>query len=405
MEHLVIRLHADPATAEWAVFDDSGRVVSRAAVGPLADAAGVAAGRRVIVLVPAVDVISTEATLPKASASRLRKMLPYSLEDALAEDVDDLFFAVGPRLESGAVTVAVVGRERLEAWLGALAESGITPSAVYSDADGVPDTPSTLTVVVAGDLVYGRAPGRPPFVLEGVALEEVPDIVDGSSELRHALVYVDEAASARQEEALRALSERIPNCQVKLMADGALYHLAATITSRPGVNLLQGPYAPKSSIGVLLKPWRVAAGLAAAVLVLGVLAQGVEYLSLVRQDRALTDLLTESCRRDMGAPALDACRAAVRSRLGGRGLLQGPDDGFLSALAVIAEARVEDSRLEALSWRNDVLDLQLTVPDVPALDAFAQAVERSEQFAVRIQSANSAESAVEGRVQLIGAER
>src|SRR5690606_31387764 len=103
----------DAAPAQWAVFDDDGRVVRQAQAGPLVDAAAFAVGRRVVVLVPGAEVVLTETTLPKASPARLRKMLPFSLEDTLAEDVEQLAFSVGPRQESGAVAVAIVARARL----------------------------------------------------------------------------------------------------------------------------------------------------------------------------------------------------------------------------------------------------------------------------------------------------
>src|SRR5690606_14282927 len=191
VEHLVVRIGEDPAAAQWAVFDDDGRVVRQLQDGSLEEAAALAPGRRVVVLVPAFEVITTEATLPKASPAKLRKMLPFSLEDQLADDVDGLVFAVGRRLESGAISVAVVARTRLEGWLERLAGAGLSPNAVFTEADGVPDTPSTLTLVVEDDRIYGRAPGRPPFVFDGLSLEQVLGLVDGAGETRHLLVYID----------------------------------------------------------------------------------------------------------------------------------------------------------------------------------------------------------------------
>src|SRR5690606_30373784 len=164
VEHLVVRLREDPTQAQWAAFDDHGRVVRQAQTGQLSAAAELAAGRRVIVVVPGVEVILTEAAVPKASPARLRKIVPFSLEDSLAEDVEELAFAVGRRTEAGSVPVAVVARARLDEWLAQLSAAGLVPQAMYSDADGVPDTPSTVTFIVEGDRVYGRAPGRAAFV-------------------------------------------------------------------------------------------------------------------------------------------------------------------------------------------------------------------------------------------------
>lgn len=404
MEYLVVRIREGTAPPQWAVFDEDGRVVQQADARALEEAVEAAAGRRVIVLVSAVDVIVTEATLPKVSAAKQRKMLPFALEDALAEDVDELVFAVGPRLESGGVAVTITARERLEGWLEQLSSAGLSPSALYSEAEGVPDTPSTLTLVIEDQRVYGRVPGRPPFVFEGLSLEQILAVVDESGELKHALVYVDDAGRARFADDLDWLGERIASTQVKLMADGALYRFGATLIAQPGTNLLQGPYAPKSNIGTLLKPWRAAAGLLIGLVLLSFVTQAAEYWALRQHSRQLNAHLTEMCAEAFSTPGLDACRSTVRSRLSESGLLDARPGGFLPALTVVAEARAPESRVSALSYQNGVMDMRLTVPDVAALEAFRSEVERSERFEMRILTTDPGPNGVEGSVQIIQSE-
>ena len=74
-------------------------------------------------------------------------MLPYSLEDSLADDVDQLSFAVGARLPSGKMLVSVAAKTRIDAWLDATRAVGLAPQALCS-ADGVPDVPSTLVLMI-----------------------------------------------------------------------------------------------------------------------------------------------------------------------------------------------------------------------------------------------------------------
>lgn len=409
MEYLILSLDEHGSTGRWAVFDGDGRLISQAASGPLEEAAEAARNRRLVVLVPALEIVGTEVTLPNASAARLRKMLPFSLEDTLAEDIDNVFFAVGPRTASGAVSVVIVARERLEGWLATLAAAGLTPQAVYSDADGVPGTPGTLTLVIEGERVYGRAAERPPFVFEGLPLAAILDMLETSlgeakAELAHAVIYVDSAAQEVYEQDLRILPERIASTDVKLMADSAWHRLASTVARRPGVNLLQGAYAPKSNWDALLRPWRFAAGLLLAAGLLVVLGRGVEYFALRHEDNALTAQLAENCARSLGARQLDQCEREVRRRIAASGQTRaGAGAGFLDTLATVAASQHPESRLEALSYRNEVMDLQLVVPDVPALDSFVEDVERSKRYEVNIQSTTPGEDGVEGRVQVVEA--
>ena len=73
---------------------------------------------------------------------------------------------------------------------------------------------------------------------------------------------------------------------------------------------------------------------------------------------------------------------------------------FLTTLATVAEYRVEDSTIEALSYRNRVMDLRLLVPNVPALDQFVQNVIRTDRFDVRIESTADSGTGIEGRVRV-----
>lgn len=398
MEHLVVRLHEDAAPAQWAVFDEDGRVVRQAQIGPLADAAEFAPGRRVVVLVPGTEIVLTETTLPKASPARLRKMLPFSLEDTLAEDVEQLAFAVGRRAESGAVAVAVVGRARLEGWLEQLSAAGLEPQAVFSEADGVPDTPATLTLLVEGDRIYGRTPNRPAFVFEGLTLGQVVDVVDADGELKHAVVYVDEAGRMQHADELRTLGDRIESTQVKLMADGALYRFGATLVVQPGTNLLQGEYAPKSNVAALLKPWRTAASLLLGLVLVSFASQAAEYLSLRQQSEALSATLMQVCQAEFSTP-LESCERVVRQRLSEAGIARS-GGSFLASLSAIAEARSPDSRISMLRYAGGRMIIELVGEDASGLEAFRTEALRSGLFgdvAIRSVSGDTA------RVELVEA--
>jgi general secretion pathway protein L len=404
----MLRLEGDGSTGRWAVFDGDGRLVSQAVGGPLEQAAEAARGRRLLVLVPALEIIGAEASLPNASPARLRKMLPFSLEDTLAEDIDDLFFAIGPR-RGDKVRAAIVSRARLEGWLAALGGAGLTPQGVYSEAEGVPATPATLTLVIEGERVYGRASDRPPFVFEGLPLDAILDTLDASSSeadapVGHAVIYLDGRGQEVYEQDLRALPARIASTDVKLMADGAWYRLASTLAREPGINLLQGAYAPKSNWAGLLRPWRLAASLLLAAVLLAVLGRGAEYFVLQREDAALAARLAAECAKSVGMRQLDSCSTEVQRRLAASGQASpGVSRDFLETIAAVASSRGPKSRIQALSYRNATMDLQHVVPDVPALDSFVESVERSNRYEVNIQSTTPGQDGVEGRVQIVGA--
>lgn len=405
-ETLFIRLAEDGAEASWAAFEADGRLVTPIGRGPLAGARAAAEGRRIVVLVPAIDVITTQVVLPTVSQSRQRQMLPYTLEDSLAEDVEQLSFAVGARLDAGGTAVAVVAKERMDGWLTALHAAGIVPQAICSEADGVPDVPSTLTVLLQSDRVYARRPGYAPFVVEGLDLKNVVDILGAADseagDLRHVIVYADAPGHAHHQAELAGLGERFSSADVKLVADGLFARFAATLAQRPGTNLLQGAYAPKSNWVALAKPWRVAAGLLVAAALLGLLTQGVGYWSLRRADGELAELVATNCQRLLGASRQSTCQAEVQRRLRGVGVSAG-GESFLSTLGAVAAARSPATRVDALSYRNGAMDLQIVAPDIPALDQFTQHLKETRRFTPVLESSSQNGEVVEGRVKITGA--
>src|ERR1700730_15788832 len=109
----------DPAT--WLGAGARGAAAGPAQAGPLTLAAARAAGRRVCVLVPGTDVLLAEPDVPVRAGAKLQQLVPYALEEHLADDIDDLHFAIGRRAgEASRAPVAVVARALLDEWLAVL---------------------------------------------------------------------------------------------------------------------------------------------------------------------------------------------------------------------------------------------------------------------------------------------
>jgi general secretion pathway protein L len=407
VEHAFIRLSDESDLVSTVVLDGNGHVLHGVTTQPLAEARALTEGRRTTVLVPGASVVTTRANVPKASPARLRRMLAYSLEDNFAEDIDELLFAPGPWLESGAVTVAVVAIGRLEAWIERLRAAGIAPSALCAASDGVPDTPSTVNLVLEGDTTMGRSPGEPPFLLDDLSLAELWDVLESAqadeSKPKHAMLYVDREALATRQAEIDELRGRVASIDVRELTEGCLPRLASTLVFAPGTNLLQGAYAPRSNVRALLRPWRVAAALGVALAVVSIGAVAVEFLTLSRDDRTLTAQTEELCVSSFGSRQVNACRAEMQRRLSSVGeATQSGNTGFLATLAVVADATTEDAMIEMLSYRDSELTLELIVPSVEHLDGFRSRVDAGTELDVQILTYSAEDSGVKGRVQIAG---
>jgi len=274
---------------------------------------------------------------------------------------------------------------------------------MYSETEGVPDVPGTLMLLIEGSRIYARRPGESPVVLDGLGLRQAVKLLRAGSaeELKRAIVYLDTDARARLQSDVAQLADEFESAEAKLAVDGLFAHLAATVAQRPGTNLLQGPYAGKANWVEHARPWRVAASLLLATGVLALVLQGAEYWSLRRGDNAMGDLPTESCQRLVGASRASACDAEVQQRL----RTATSSETFLTTLEAVAAARNPAMRIDALSYRNRIMDLQLVAANVDEIDTFARALEQTRRFAPKIESANQNEGSVEGRMQIVGAQR
>lgn len=418
-EFLVLRFRdAAAETVEWVTVDQAGALIGTPATGDPIAAAEAAVGHKVIALVPSTNVLRTTAEIPIRGTSKVLQALPYAMEERLATDVEELHFAVGRRDAAGHWPVAVVQRLEMEAWLELLAAAGLEPVGLYADSDAIGIVPNTTTLFVESDALTLRDSDGSVLAADldsadtvlGLWLnartrtdegEEVPPPVN-------LLAYVTPEAQTAVDALLAELSPRVASTDVRLLADGALPRLAAQIVVDPGVNLLQGRYAPRSNLAAYWPAWRVAAMLLAGLGVTLVGAKILEITSLNRQAASLDTAIEQGIRYTFPeVREVPDARALLRSKL--RGLGRGPSgDGneFLDTLLTVATAvaapGVENTKVETINYRSGVMELRVTTPNVESLDTIQKEIAKGGALQAEIQSANPEGDKVRGRIQIKG---
>lgn len=403
---LIIRLPQDEAAnATWLIFDATARRVGGPQSGPLNLAAALAATRRVQAIVPGVEILLAEPELPVRGGARLAQVVPFALEEQLASDVESMHFALGKR-EAGrnGTPVAAVPRACMDAWLARLRGAQIEPDALYADTSALPANPGQSVLLIEGDLLYVRHPGRLPLVLDAQPLAEALELADlfPADNPRSVVVYLSQQDWNSHQGTLDAARERLDNLKVQLLPHGALPLLGTEIAANPPINLLQGPYATRTPAGERWRSWRIAAVLLAALISLNLLGKALDIWRLGKQERALDAAIEQVFRDSMAEQnAVDARRrmearlALVRGGGGGQGLLD--------VLEVTSQAfsQVPGVSVDALSFRSNVLDLKVAGKDVTSLERLRSLVgERGLQ--AELQSSDTREEGVEGRIQIKG---
>jgi general secretion pathway protein L len=409
---LLLRFPRSPEQPpSWLVVDARGNPTGAPQSGPLSVAAPRAAGRRICVLVPGTDVLLTEPEVPMKAGTKLQQVVPYALEEQLADDIDDLHFAIGKRATDSARTpVAVVRRSLMDEWVTGLKSNGLEPEAMYADSDLLPDNPGQAVALLEEDVVVVRAPRSSAVTLPVEALAEALEIAQQANSAETAttgvrgLVLYTGAAEWHQHSAkIEALRERFDGIKIQLLSAGPLALFGQQLPSAAPINLLQGPYAPTTARTVGWKSWRVAAILLASLIGLHVVGKAAELTALKHTEKGLDTSIGEQVRLAFPGEhnTVDA-RHRMEVRLAAAQNGGGPG-GLLPALQAFVQARstAPGATVQALSFHQGIVEMKIAARDAASLDHMVRYL-RANGWQADLTSGTNIASGFEGRIQIRG---
>jgi general secretion pathway protein L len=381
-ESLIIHLR-DGVAPQWLVCNDDGQVIVNPVSGELVQAAAMCAGRRVAVIVPATEAIATDSDAPAKSAAKLAQVVPFALEERVADEVENLHFAIGERSSAGArVPVVVVARARVDAWLADLRAAGLAPAAIYSAATLLPSMPGQMIALLDGDTLIVRVDEAPPLVLPALSVRDAFEMalatqVSAVAGLEPAplglLIYSGHDEWQAHQHEIDALRERFTGVKVQLLPSGPISVLAPAAAAGDAVNILQGAFATTMPGEVRWRSWRAAAMLAGALIVLHIGARFFELSRLDKNETALDTSIEEAFRAAMpGQQNATNARRRVEQRLAE--VRSGSGGALLPALSALATARsaAPAATIEGITFRDGNVQLRISAPDAAALDAIGQ---------------------------------
>jgi general secretion pathway protein L len=326
-----------------------------------------------LVLVAADNVLLTHASVPSKQLRQIMQAVPFVIEEQLASDVEDCHFAVGGRLESGDISVAVINRELIHGWCEALRSMGFTPSLMLVDVLQVPWT-GDVSLLVDGSRLLMRTGLFSGYSFGAHQLALAVGLL-APAEGAQLVIYADD--SAREQIALavsQVNAEYNITCDIREQPLPSFDWLCQGL-NKSGLNLLQGEFRAAPTTQTATSIWRSVAVL--AILAFGlhlavVLGQG---LFLERQadqfEAASTLLYKEIFPDDRNVRDL---RRRWRVHLGAGG---GDQVSFLSLLTDTAEGLPGSNLvLDNINYnasRGDLI-LQVQAPRSEQLVEFTQAL-------------------------------
>lgn len=396
-----IRLGRDsPATGsfEWAIADDHGTVLDSGAAPLRQPPAGTCE------LVIASDLVLLERIpAPAAQQRRISSALKFLVEDSAIPDPERLHVVAAGTSTKDTLSVGIVERQWMEQMLARLERSGLIARSAYPECLLPELLPKTWTVAWNGDDSFARTGGTAGFALDRTDPGELP------VSLRLALDEARSAASAPERIVLKvAVGVTPPDTEKWSAALGIPVEIGsewrwADARGKPGLDLLQGEFAPRAMDRGWTRALRRPAILAATLAAVGVFGIAADWGAKTHERRTLLAEMQGIFRTAFGESAVvvDAALQMNRalSQLRRQAGQVGADD-FLALFGAIADRLLDPAkhRIESIAYANGVLTLFLRPNDAAQFSAQFNAMRAMPPIAgldVKLESAESS-----GRISL-----
>lgn len=363
-----------------------------------------AAATEIVVLVPGEDVLLTEARLAARNRSQLLQAVPFAIEDQLLAPVEDLHFAVARGGDP--LGIAVVSKARMREWLQRLGDAGIRPDVMLPETLALPVLPERAGVLIEAARASVRLapwssftctpPELPGWLAQLAASDAMVPLVVHDTRAAPPLVLpvAVETYQERQPDALAFLANGLNRAGKR---------------PESTLNLLEGEFALRHRGARGVRGWRIAAALAAAVMVLAVANLGLDVVRLQRDSARLQVSAQDAVRE-----AFPDIEAAQLTRLGPEQLMRGrlerlrgggtESSGLLRVLAQIGPVLGRTTRIQTrgMEYRNGTLELALRAPDIAALDSVREQLAMVPGLKVEVTTANPGDNGVDGRLRIGG---
>jgi general secretion pathway protein L len=392
MQRIILYLPTNDLTqASVALSNNFGGIQKTIAEGlSVGELALLAADKILTVIVPAQDVLLTQATLPKLNRQRLQQALPFALEEQLLSDVNELHFAVGAYQANGSVPVAIVSKEKMQAWITLLNEAGLSPATIIPASLALPVAEDTWNIYVSDhiailrtDLFHGFGCEKDNLnaLIELKLQEKTPtDIVLHNYTLEPVIPFITTA---------NFTEKNFPAMQ--FLEDIALR------SESPSINLLQGNFQAKRKASNHKKVWALASYTVVAWIGLVFFSNLISFSILHHQQSELDTQINSIYKRNFPqASAVVSPKDRMTQKLNTL-LNQGNKNSLLIWLAYLGKtlAQVDGVHMQQLDYRNDQLSMELTGANFDKIDALALAL-KTQGLSVRQQNVAAAGNQVKG---------
>ena len=392
----------DSHFVKWIKLDEEGVPITRGAEARLQQVSTVTQNANVMVLLPLEQMLLTNVNTRARKQKHLLKAVPFALEDELADDVEDLHFAVGQRYGENDFPVAVIDKRTLDSILDELSQADIYPDLLTADVFGLPFREGTWTILIENERALVRTERYQGFTIDLHNLQQML-----TSSLRQAEITPTELnvyCCDDQQTGIKKLNlpisiNELDDCPPGLFADG--------LDEDECINLLQSNYKNKDKKHHQLGPWKVAAMLFGVWITLSFVSVLIDHSRLNKQEKNLDAQITQVMKQtfpDMQNVSADSARTKMEARL--KNFLStagsGSRAGFMELLALSGESMKQAGKvdIDTMIYREGTLNMNVKSPDVQILDNVKQNL-KGKNYSAEIESANTQGNTVAAKLVVV----
>ncbi|GAA0811918.1 type II secretion system protein GspL [Colwellia asteriadis] len=365
--------------------------------------------RTVNIIVPSCDVLLKALTVPAKSTRAMRLAAPYMLEDALAQDVEQLFFAYHEQVNDVAghnCFTAVVSHKQMALWLTWLAEANIESRAFLPEVLAMPLVENNWSAITLGNNQHEQV-----IVRQSAWQGFTADLATWQLQCQAFSTLKQseggEESSGDNDDSDEVIIENyspLPtsdDLRLSPMPEELPLALLARNFHKTKFNLLQGQYKVKDARSGDAKQWLWVAGVAMFALLLNLGFKGVQLWQINAQQVAVEEEIINTYKQafpNTKRVRLSTIKSQLNQKLAQLGAANN-GEGFLALFVKVQPAfnSVPSLKPDTVKFdgKRQELRLQVNANSYQAFEQFKNALEQ-QNLSVKLGAQNAQGDVVSG---------
>jgi general secretion pathway protein L len=399
-ETLLIYYQPHTQHSSWALINEQGHFISQHSHGKLSDIGAIAKGRRATVLIDSSCLNIDSVRIPGQNKQRQLQAVPFALEEQLASDIDDMHFALGKRTTEQGIAVICISKALLQNTLQQFRQANISIAILAADALALPCTKKSWTALINGNSALIKTDHNNGYYCDRENLAVILTALLSQDNTPASLTYYHKKNDPHAANLLASIDISLT---IKTYSDHPLEIFAANLTDTCQVNILQGEFTARRQSNLALKPWKAAASLFAAWMLVQMIATNIEGRQLQKKNQALTSQIEKEFKRaNPTARKFNNMRKRTQQKL--KQLRTGGSEGralFLQILADAAPAFSQNKKvnIRGIIYRNHYVDMDLQADSLQSLEGVKNSLTANRKLKA-VMSTSVEKNKTRGRLRL-----